>query len=65
MHQFNLQVPPKPFIPGGRCMNRPAKICNLQLSISPQQQVFWFDVPVNHLLRVTVVEGISQFHDVL
>lgn len=22
--------------PGGRCMNRPAKICNLQLSISPQ-----------------------------
>lgn len=46
-------------------MNRPAKICNLQLSIGPQQQVFWFDVPVNHLLRVTVVEGIGQFHDVL
>lgn len=23
-------------IPGGRCMNRPAKICNLQLSIGPQ-----------------------------
>lgn len=63
--QLNLQAPHKVLIPGGRCMNRPTKICNLQLSVGPKQQVFWLDVPVNDLLGVTVVECISQFHDVL
>ena len=52
-------------IPGGGCVNRPAKICDLQLPIGPQQQVLWFDVPVDHLLGVAIVEGISQLHDVL
>ena len=54
-------------VPGGGGVDRAAKISNLQLPIGPrpQQQILWFDIPVNHLLGVAVVEGICHLHDVL
>lgn len=46
-------------------MDRPAEVCYLQLPTEPQQQVLRLDVPVDHFLRVAVVQGIRQLHYVL
>ena len=52
-------------VPGGGRVDRPAEVCDLQLPVGSQQQVLWLDVPVDHLLRVAVVQSIRQLHDVL
>lgn len=44
--------------PQRRCVDRPTKVCNFQLPSIAQEQIFWLDVTVNHLLLMTVNEGI-------
>lgn len=46
-------------------MHRPAKVGNLQLPLQPHEQILWLDIPMDHLLTVTVEEGISQLFHVL
>jgi len=43
-----------------RCMHAPAKVCNLQLATKAHQQVLRFDVPVDDVLGVTVVQGTGE-----
>ena len=45
-------------------MNGPAEIGDLQLSLQAEQQVFWLDVAVDHLLRVAVFERVSHLSNV-
>lgn len=41
-------------------MHTPAKVCNLELVIKADQQVFWLDVSVDDMLGVAVAQGTSQ-----
>ncbi len=51
--------------PGGGRVDRPPKVCDLQFSIRPQKQIFRFNVSMNHVLGVTVVQGVSELHYIL
>lgn len=46
-------------LPQRRCMDRPTKVCNFQLSTIAKEQIFWLDITVNHLLLMTVDQGIG------
>lgn len=46
-------------------MYRPAKVGNLQLSPETKQEVFWFDITMDHLLLMAILQGIRQLLHVL
>ena len=46
-------------------MNRPTKIRDFEVSTEVDKEVLWLDVPVDHLPRVAVVEGICQLRHIL
>lgn len=46
-------------------MDRPTKVCNLQLAIGANKNVFWFYISVYDLLAVAVLEGITDLVNVL
>ena len=41
-------------------VHRPAKVCNLELPMKAQQQVLWFDVPMDDMLGVAVHQCLCQ-----
>jgi hypothetical protein len=51
--------------PGRGRMYRSSEIGNFKLSTRANQTIFWFDVAVDHVFRVAVRNGITQFHNVL
>ena len=45
-------------------MNRPPKVCYLEIALQPEQQVLGLDVPVDHVLGVAVLERLGELPDV-
>lgn len=59
-----IQCPAQCLAPTVGRMHRPSKICNLELTLESNQQIFGFDITMNHMLRMAVDQCVAKRHDV-
>ena len=44
-----------------RCVDGPSEVGNLQFALGADEEIFWLDVPVDHVLAVAVDQCVRDF----